>query len=323
MSTQDKYGYFGPKYSFADNIPLPGQIGVRQEPSFGAIIDSVGGINYYIDTIAFGGRTMFDSHSPQPMGTRFFLNTNMQCSNGATQSEYFDGVTRGDLLGQDVENALASAGLPRLRGLAPGLVENAMDALDPRPIFAAVTSTGYPVCQQVQCPVGDVNGSISNGGTSADSGPYIVDPVQYVNGLPTQTRWVQAYDANGSAIQTTKAEFGATPKCYNADGTYMSGPALAQAQAQGCSSTPPASSGAAGTGRYALCTVVQPASLPPTMSGSGSGEGFVSGRRGGREGVDNITTRDMAIVAGLVAAAAAAVALWWVQGQGVKFKVRK
>ena len=78
MSTQDKYGYFGPKYSFADNIPLPGQIGVRQEPTFGAIIDSVGGINYYIDTIAFGGRTMFDSHSPQPMGTRFFLNTNMQ-----------------------------------------------------------------------------------------------------------------------------------------------------------------------------------------------------------------------------------------------------
>lgn len=275
MSKQDNYGYFGPNYSIADNIPLPGQVGVRQDPSVGAIIDSVAGVNYYVDTIAFGGRTMFDNHSPQPMGIRYFLNTDMKCSNGATQSQYFDGVTRGDLLGQDMENALASAGLPRLRGLAPGLVENAMDALDPRPIFAAVTSTGYPVCQQVQCPVGDINGSISNGGSSADSGPYILDPVQYVNGVPTQTRWVQAYDSTGTALQSTRGEFSATPKCYNADGTYMSGSALAP----GCAQTQPAPTGVAGTGRYGLCTVVQ----PPTQTPGGQGkndEGFVGSSRG-------------------------------------------
>jgi len=264
----DDYGYFGPKYSFADNLPLPGQIGVRQEASVDAILDSVAGINYYVDTIAFGGRTFFDNQNPQPMGIRNFLNTEMRCSNGATMSEYFDGVTRGDGIGKHVSEALASAGLPGLKGLAPGMVENAEDALDPRPIFAAITSTGYPVCQQVQCPVGDVNGSIQNAQDS--SKPFIVDAVQYVNGRPTQTRWVQAYDSTGAAIQTTKAEFTATPKCYNADGTYRDGVALDPA----CPTSQPAPNPVGGQGKYGLCTVLRPAALPPSLSA----EGFASRR---------------------------------------------
>jgi hypothetical protein len=253
MTQQDNYGFFGPEYSFADNIPLPGQIGVRREPSFGAIIDSVGGINYYVDTIAFGGRTFFDQHDPKPMGIRYFLNTDMRCSNGATMSDYFDGVTRGDLLGDHVAKALASTGLPGLKGLAPGMLESARDALDPRPILSAVTGTGYPVCQQVACPVGDSAGSIQNAQDATK--PYIVDPVQYGTvGMqgPTQTRWVQAYDPKtGAPLSVSKDEFGATPKCYNADGTYMDKPP------DGCG--PPAVKAKQGTGKFGLCKVLQPA----------------------------------------------------------------
>jgi hypothetical protein len=258
MSTtpQDSYGYFGPEYNFAANIALPGEIGVRQEPSVGAIIDSVAGVNYYVDVIAFGGPTFFDSHNPEPMGARYFLNTEMRCSNGATMSAYFDGVTKGNLLGDSVADALASAGLPGLKGLAPGMLENARDALDPRPILSAVTASGYPVCQQVQCPIGDVNGSIKN---AREDTPYILDPVDYVNGMPTQTRWVQAYDSTGSALQITKDEFAAQPKCYNADGTYMENPAT------GCASAPPPPQGSAGSDPYGLCTVLQPATMPPTL----------------------------------------------------------
>ena len=263
---QDSYGYFGPDYDFARNIPLPGEIGVRQEPSVGAIIDSVAGVNYYVDTIAFGGPTFFDSHNPQPMGTRYFLNTGMRCSNGATMSAYFDGVTKGNLLGDSVEEALASAGLPGLKGLAPGMLENARDALDPRPILSAVTATGYPVCQQVQCPVGDVNGSITN---ARESKPYILDPVQYVNSMPVQTRWVQAYDSTGSAIQLTKDEFASQPKCYNADGTYMENPPT------GCAATEATPTAAAGSDPYGLCTVTQPAAAPATLAPPPA-EGFTS-----------------------------------------------
>jgi len=259
MSKQDEYGFFGPEYSFADNIPLPGQVGVRKESSFGAIIDAVGGINYYVDTIAFGGPTFFNRQNTQPMGVRYFLNTGMRCSNGATMSEYLDGVTKGDLLGDNVANALASAGLPGLKGLAPGMLENARDALDPRPILSAVTASGYPVCQQVVCPVGDVNGSIRN--PQDPDKPFIIDPVQYNGGGPTQKRWVQALDNKGSSINITKDEFAATPKCYNADGSYMERPPL------GCPAKEPTPIDVKGAGRkYKLCRVSQKPTMPPSLS---------------------------------------------------------
>jgi hypothetical protein len=151
---------------------------------------------------------------------------------------------------------LASAGLPGLKGLAPGMLENARDALDPRPIFAAVTGTGYSVCQQVLCPVGDAAGNITN----ADGTQYIVDPVQYSGGKPYQSRWVQAYDSTGAPIQISKDEFAATPKCYNADGT------LIQPAPEGCFGIGGATN-VQGTGKYALCNVTQPAQMPPTVEG--------------------------------------------------------
>lgn len=275
----DDYGFFGPSYSFADNIPLPGDLGVRQEPSIGAIIDSVAGINHYVDRIAFGGRTFFDKVDQQPMGIRFFLDSGMRCSNGATMSEYFDGVTKGDILGSRVAAGLASAGLPGLKGLAPGMLENARDALDPRPIFAAVTATGYPVCQQVTCPVGDTNGNVANPTDPAN--PYILGNVEFVDGLPHQRRWVQAYDSTDSSINITKDEFAATPKCYNADGSYMTSPGV------GCAGSEPPPVMSMGSGRFANCRLVQGPSLPPSL------EGFSDEERG----------------AGIAIAAAAAVAI--------------
>ena len=246
MSKQDDYGFFGPEYSFADDIKLPGQIGVRQEPTFGAILDSVGGVNYYIDQIAFGGATGFDRQNVTPLGVRYFLNTEMMCSNGATMSEYFDGVTKGDLLGKRVKDGLESAGLPGLRGLAPGMLENARDALDPRPIFEAIAGGGYPVCQQVKCPVGTEAGHISS--DSTPDKPYIHGDLKWEGGIPYQTRWVKGYDEDGNALNLSKEEFAAVPKCYNADGTYTERPP------SGCPSSETPAKPVKGKGKYELCT---------------------------------------------------------------------
>ena len=292
-AVQDDYGFFGPNYSFADNIPLPGDVGARKEASFGGILDSVEAVNYYMDVIAFGGPSFFDSHNPQPMGIRYHLNTGMKCSNGASMSEYYDGVTRGDLLGDRVAAGLASAGLPGLKGLAPGMLENARDALDPRPIFAAVTATGYPVCQQVACPVGDVNGSIND----SAGNQYILGETRTIRGVPHQVRWVQAYDADGNALQMTKDEFGATPKCYNADGTYMDRPP------EGCTPLEGVEQDLPGVGKHAQCRVLRPPVLPPSMSGGSGG--------GGTEGfVDAGDGSNTAVVAALLVAVLGGVALW-------------
>ena len=248
--SKDNYGYFGPEYSFADNIPLPGEIGVRNESSIGAIVDAVGGINHYVDIIAFGEKTFMDSRQQQPMGIRYFLNTDMKCSNGATMSDFVDGITNGDIVGKRIQSGLASAGLPGLRGLAPGIMENARDALDPRPLFAAVSGTGYPVCQKVACGVGDANGSV---------GSYLVDPVEYINGNPTQTRWVQSFDSKGNAISITSDEFASQPKCYEADGSYKERPPV------GCSQTEQNGQGGIGSGKYNTCNLIQKPTLPPTL----------------------------------------------------------
>jgi hypothetical protein len=284
MTSNDNYGFFGPEYSYADNIPLPGEVGVRRESSFGAILDAVSGINFYVDTIAFGEPSFFNRNDTRPMGIRYFLNTGMRCDNGASMSEYFDGVTKGNLLGDRVAKGLASAGLPGLRGLAPGMLENARDALDPRPLLAAVTATGYPVCQQVICPVGDTRGSIQNPDDPAK--PYIIDPVQYDSGpLPTQTRWVQAYDSTGSPINLTKDEFGARPKCYNADGTYLANPPA------GCPTSERPRVSFRATKPSPLCTVVQNPQLR---------EGF--------DGLDGIQAEQVLLAVSV--AAIGGVALW-------------
>jgi len=257
--TQDDYGYFGPEYSFADNVPFPSDVGVTHGASVGDIISSVAGVNFYVDTIAFGSQSFFDTQDIRPMGIRYFLDSGMRCSNGASMSVYFDGVTKGNLLGANVEQALEKANLPGLKGLAPGMLENARDALDPRPIFAAVTGTGYPVCQQVQCPVGDSFGSITNK-NDPSAPPYIMGDVQRDgNNMPVQRRWVQAYDSTGSQIQITKDEFTASPKCYNPDGSYQTTPPT------GCAATEPTRQSAGGQSPYELCTVIQPAVMPPSL----------------------------------------------------------
>ena len=129
----------------------------------------------------------------------------------------------------------------------------------------------------MQCPVGDVNGNITNV-NDPGTAPYIIDATQPgPSGGPTQTRWVQAYDSTGSPINISKGEFAATPKCYNADGTYMKNPPA------GCPSTEPTTNAVAGATPYDLCQVTQPATLPPTLQAGA--EGFVSGGRDAERGL--------------------------------------
>jgi hypothetical protein len=205
-------GIFGPDFSFADQIPLPGQVGVRNGDSFGDVLDSVKAVAFYADTIGFGEPSSFLTRGMplKPLGVNTWLRTGMKCSNGADMWMYQQGIPTGNALGKRMADGLESAGLPRLRGLAPGILEDVQEALNPAPVLSAVFGSGYPSCRFEEKPVGDQDGKIQNPATKAY---YVENPqtVKQKDGRAVQGRWVQ--DA-----MLTKDQWEKTPKTHCPDG---------------------------------------------------------------------------------------------------------
>lgn len=186
-------------YDFAAEVPLPAAVGVRRDGSIGAIMDSVAAVNYYTDVIGFGTKTGINRRDMQPLGVRYFMTTGMTCSNGEAAHLYVDSTPKGDLLGRRVKKALEQSGLPNLRGLAPGIMEDARDALNPLPLLSAAYSSGVPLCEQVDLPVGDLNGNIRS--PEEPDTVWVPDPdVRWdgASGTWRLRRWVQTRDAHGA-----------------------------------------------------------------------------------------------------------------------------
>ena len=184
-------GLLGPKYSFADELKTPSEMGIRKDGSFDGIMRAVGGINYYVDAIGFGEATMLAKDlgmHQNPLGIRYFMKTGSSCDNGADMYEYISTVPNGlpGRVGDEIQKTLGV----KFRGLAPGIVEDAASALNPLPILSAAIHSGYGKCKKVTLPVGDMNGRIKSDFDQSKSGVWIPDPVKMINGMPHQTRWV-------------------------------------------------------------------------------------------------------------------------------------
>lgn len=204
-------GVLGPDYSFADNIALPNEIGVRDGNDMGSVTDAVKAVGYYVDTIGFGqsSSALTRGMDIKPLGVRFWMPTGFTCSNGAKMWQYTDSIPKGDALGERIKNGLNNMGYG-LRGLAPGIVEDAKDALNPVPVIQAVFGTEYPQCRYEVKPVGDQNGRATNP-SSGRSFVETPESIQMINGVPHQGRWV--YERN-----LTKELWNAAPKTHCPDG---------------------------------------------------------------------------------------------------------
>lgn len=213
-------GFLGSPYSPADALLTPAQIGVTTGNNMGDVINAVKGVAFYTDMIGFGqSSSALTSGMPlAPLGVNYFLNTGQTCSNGATMYQYFQGIPEGNALGSRVQTAISEMGLPALRGLAPGMIEDAQSALNPMPLLNALFGSGYPVCKLETKQVGDMYGNTKDQSTGD---PWIDSPETVFkgsDGLSYQKRWIQATDRKGQPINITKEAWDATPKTHNPNG---------------------------------------------------------------------------------------------------------
>ena len=206
-------GILGPKYNFSDQLTAPSELGITRSGSVGGVLRAAAGINYYSDAIGFGQSTLLAKEMvmhQSPLGLHFFVGTGQFCSNGADMYEYITTIPTGKLgrISDVVEHTMGA----KLRGMAPGILEDATGAMNPLTMFRAVIDSGYAKCTKVTLPVGDENGRLSSPFDPSDV--WIKHPVEYrgtPNGTrPHQTRWVlDSY--------ITADEYNATPKTEKPD----------------------------------------------------------------------------------------------------------
>jgi hypothetical protein len=216
-------GFLGPNYDPSDYIPLPGQLGVRRGSSLGAAVDSLRAVSYYVDTIGFGQKSLPFTSNRRPVyiyGINYFMRTGIKCSNGADMYQYVETIPKGDALGKNVQRGLISSGLPQLRGLAPGALEDAKAALNPVPIVKSLFGSGYAKCTMLNNMVGDMYGR-----TGDENGSWIQGPMYPIWNPATrryvynQSHWVAQTDSKGDPIMISKDEYDQTPKTHNPDGS--------------------------------------------------------------------------------------------------------
>jgi hypothetical protein len=231
-------GFLGPNYSPADEMLTPAAVGVRRGGELDDVIGAVKGIIYYGDMMGFGEASSGFTRGMKglrPLGVNYFINSGLQCSNGASMWEFVQTIPTGDALGPTVKRALKEVKLPALRGMAPGILEDAKSALNPMPVINAVVGSGYPQCRLVRMKVGDFDGKIHN-----VDGNLLVDPSGLlVNGTPGpgsayyQDHWIQDRVVppvkrsgesdldqflRGDQIQLDYDTWNKSPKIYRDDG---------------------------------------------------------------------------------------------------------
>jgi len=212
-------GLLGPDYSYADAVKLPGDVGVHDGDTIDSVIGALGGAAYYIDTIGFGqsSNRLSANTGVKPLGVNVWMPTGFTCSNGANMWTYLEGIPTGNALGKRFSAGLASAGMPQLRGLAPGIMEDVQGALDPTPVMSAAFGSGYPQCRLTTKRVGDQDGKISKIGDKGNTVYYIHNPetaFKGADGFYYQSRWTKESDLDQQAWE-------ATEKIYCPDGSSV------------------------------------------------------------------------------------------------------
>jgi hypothetical protein len=190
--------------------------------------------------------------------------------------EYVQTIPTGGALGEKIKNAMRGVGLPQLRGMAPGILEDAQAALNPFPVINAVVGSGYPQCRLVKKKVGDFDGNVYN-----VDGVLLVDPVGLIQESDGnyQERWIQDRAVTGNPrpgetndeqyarsdpIQLAYDEWDKAPKTHGENGCIKD-----------VKATPPSA------------TIVEPAFCPAARASSAAAAKASTRRQGSSQGFED------------------------------------
>ena len=208
-------GFLGSSYTPVDSLLGPAAIGVKADDTLDSVVQAVKGVGYYTDTIGFGASSnaLTRGMDLRPLGINYFLNTGQKCSNGADMYQYFKGIPSGDTMGKKIQRDMEAMGLPPLKGLAPGMVEDAKEALNPFNLMNAMLGSGYPQCKKVREMVGDMYGHIQD---PYDGTQWIDSPQIAVYNPSTGTYFQERWILDEMVDKDTWKK---TPKTMNPDGS--------------------------------------------------------------------------------------------------------
>jgi len=164
----DASAFIGPTYDYSGEMKAPSELGINMgDGSIDGITRAAAGVDYYASALGYGQSVgLSDNMSQYPMGLNFFLKVadpkmGAACSNGASMYEYISTIPTG-IPGPLGDTLAKEMGGIRLQGLAPGIVNDAADALNPAPFFSAAIGSGYPQCKQMTASVGDYQGNLKS-----------------------------------------------------------------------------------------------------------------------------------------------------------------
>lgn len=197
----DMSSVLGPVYDYSGELKSPDELDIRMgDGSLDGIGRAAAGVDYYAGALGYGKSVGLSKNEPtmskqHPLGLNFFLKTGATCSNGANMYEYVSTVPVG-IPGELGDKLAKEMNGIRLQGLAPGIINDAGNALNPAPFFNAVIGSGFAKCKQETQPVGDYEGKLKSERVQGQR-PWIDTSVEKVvmkteNGekKPHATHWV-------------------------------------------------------------------------------------------------------------------------------------
>lgn len=145
----------GPGYSYASKIPAPSDLGVSSDGSVSSTFADIKAGMSYVDYLITGPN----------LGNKYFINTGGSCIDPAgtevDRYKYIDNSADQPKFSGALQNNFTKFVSDEFQGILPGIFVGLED-LNPMPILQALVRDAVPPCQYVQCPVGDVAGSLTS-----------------------------------------------------------------------------------------------------------------------------------------------------------------